>query len=45
MEMPPTGKPIAITCKVLARIKDGKVVERAGNQDELTMLKQLGVMP
>lgn len=45
MGIPPTGKAIAITGMVMARIKDGKVVERAGNQDEVAMLTQLGVMP
>jgi steroid delta-isomerase-like uncharacterized protein len=43
--MPPTGKAIEFTGMVMARFKGGKVVERAGNQDEVTMLKQLGAIP
>lgn len=41
----PTGKPFAITGMVFARIVADKVVERAGNQDELALLQQLGDVP
>ena len=43
--LPPTGKAFAITGMVFARVRDGRVVERAGNQDELGLLQQLGAFP
>ena len=43
--LPPTGRAFAITGMVLARIAAGRVVERAGNQDELGLLQQLGAFP
>jgi steroid delta-isomerase-like uncharacterized protein len=45
MGLPPTGKSFAIGGMVFARIAGGKVVERAGNQDELGLLQQLGALP
>jgi hypothetical protein len=44
IQMWPKGKK---SCRLqkISPFKDGKVVERAGHQDELAMLKQLGVMP
>jgi len=43
--IPPTGKQFAETGIYIFRIAGGKVVERWGNQDDLGMLQQLGVIP
>jgi predicted ester cyclase len=42
--IPATGKKFATTATDIYRFKDGKVVERWGNNDQITMLKQLGVL-
>jgi steroid delta-isomerase-like uncharacterized protein len=41
----PTGKQINVTEMLIARIKDGKVVEMWDEYDDLGMLQQLGVIP
>ena len=44
-KFPPTGKKIKIRGMQISRFKDGKMVERWGSSDELTLLKQIGVIP
>ena len=39
---PPTGKDYAITATDIYRFEDGKVVERWGNADLITLYRQLG---
>jgi steroid delta-isomerase-like uncharacterized protein len=43
--IPPTGKQFTETGIYIFRIAGGKIVERWGNQDDLGMLQQLGVIP
>jgi steroid delta-isomerase-like uncharacterized protein len=43
--IPPTGKQVTVTGISLSRIANGKIVEQWGNQDDLGMLQQLGVVP
>lgn len=40
---PPTGKTAVVSATDTYRFKDGKVVERWGNNDGISMLQQLGV--
>ena len=44
MGFAPTGKKIKIRGMQISRFKDGKMVERWGNSDELGMLQQLGIL-
>ncbi len=41
----PTGKQVTVTGIFIARITGGKIVDKWGNQDDLGMLQQLGVVP
>jgi steroid delta-isomerase-like uncharacterized protein len=41
----PTGKQVEISALSVERIKDGKIVERWFNQDDLGLMRQLGVFP
>jgi len=43
--MPPSGKHLTFTGMTIARMEDGKVVERWTNVDELGILQQLGIVP
>ncbi len=43
--IPPTGKQFTETGIYIFRIAGGKVVERWGNQDDLGMFQQLGLIP
>jgi steroid delta-isomerase-like uncharacterized protein len=43
--IPPTGKQFTETGIYIFRIAGGKVVERWGNQDDLGMMQQLGLVP
>lgn len=43
--IPPTGKRIEITGIDVVRFENGKMVEHWGNQDDLGMMQQLGVIP
>jgi steroid delta-isomerase-like uncharacterized protein len=43
--IPATGKQVVVTGISLSRIAGGKIVEQWGNQDDLGMLQQLGVVP
>ena len=43
--VPPTGRPVAIQSYQIARIANGKFVEVWGVDDQLGMLRQLGVIP
>ena len=42
--IPPTGKAFTITAIDILRVVDGKVVEHWGNEDDLSMMQQLGVI-
>lgn len=44
-KIPPTGKKVKIRGLQISKFKDGKMVERWGSSDELTLLKQIGVIP
>jgi predicted ester cyclase/ketosteroid isomerase-like protein len=43
--MPPTGSAISLTAVDILRIRDGRMVERWGVADEVSLLRQLGVIP
>ena len=43
--IPATGRPVHITSYLIARIADGKIVEMWGLDDQLGLLRQLGVIP
>ena len=43
--IPPTGKQISMKGIDAFRVKDGKIVERWGNFDDLGMMQQLGAVP
>ena len=43
--IPPTGKFISFTGIYIARIANGKIVEHWGEEDGVSLLTQLGVMP
>ena len=45
MGMAPTGKQFTIQAIDVMRFAGGKVVEHWGNQDDLGMMQQLGVIP
>jgi predicted ester cyclase len=45
MDIPPTGRYIAVTGIDIFRLENGKVMECWHNLDELGMLAQLGVVP
>jgi predicted ester cyclase len=41
----PTGNRVTITGIDILRIAEGKIVERRGNFDNLSMMQQLGAIP
>ena len=43
--IPPTGKQVTITGRLIGRVAHGKIIEEWGNQDWLGLLQQLGVVP
>ena len=43
--IPATGKALEVTATVVDRIADGRIVERWANQDDLGLLRQLGLVP
>jgi steroid delta-isomerase-like uncharacterized protein len=45
MGMPPTSKSFTVSAIDIIRFADGKAVEHWGNQDDLGMMQQLGVIP
>jgi steroid delta-isomerase-like uncharacterized protein len=45
MGMPPSSKKLSFTGITIVRMRDGKIVERWANLDELGLLQQLGVVP
>ena len=45
LPIPPTGKRVTFGGTTLARMSDGKIVERWANVDELGLLQQLGIAP
>jgi steroid delta-isomerase-like uncharacterized protein len=44
-KIPPTGKKVKIRGMQISKFKDGKMVERWGSSDELSLLKQIGIFP
>lgn len=44
-QIPATGKSIAVACHAILHISHGKVARIQGVMDELSMLRQLGVIP
>lgn len=45
MGIPPTGRTVAYDYVHFLRLRDGKVVEQWSVRDDLTLMRQLGVMP
>jgi predicted ester cyclase len=45
MGIPPTGTRVTVSLIDINRIAGGKLVERWANQDDLGLLRQLGVLP
>ena len=45
MGMPPSGKQLHFSGITTVRMRDGKIVERWANVDELGLLQQLGIAP
>jgi predicted ester cyclase len=43
--IPPTGKQLTLTGLDINRFEGGKIAERWGNQNDLGMMQQLGVIP
>ena len=43
--IPPTGKSVTVTGVHVMRIADGKIAEHWGNNDDLGLMRQLGVIP
>ena len=43
--IPPTGRRISMSGMALFRVVDGKIVSRTGLEDQLGLLRQLGVAP
>ena len=43
--IPPTGKSVTLATVNIVRLVDGQIVENWGEQDNLGLLQQLGVMP
>jgi steroid delta-isomerase-like uncharacterized protein len=43
--IPPTGKQVSISGIHILRIANGKIAEHWGNNDDLGLLQQLGVVP
>ncbi len=45
MGLPPTGREVAYDYVHILRIRDGKAVEHWSVRDDMTLMRQLGVMP
>ncbi len=45
MGIPPTGREVAYDYVHVVRFEDGKVVEHWGVRDDMTLMRQLGVLP
>jgi steroid delta-isomerase-like uncharacterized protein len=43
--IPPTGKAVEVGGIHILRVADGKIVEHWGNNDDLGLMRQLGVVP
>ena len=43
--IPPTGRPVRVTGVHVMRIADDKIAEHWGNNDDLGLMRQLGVIP
>jgi steroid delta-isomerase-like uncharacterized protein len=43
--IPATGKRVEFTGVYIARIRDGRIVEHWGEEDGVSLLRQLGVLP
>jgi predicted ester cyclase len=45
MGIPPTGREVAYDYVHIVRFEDGKIVEHWGVRDDMTLMRQLGVLP
>ncbi|GAA3114386.1 steroid delta-isomerase-like uncharacterized protein [Kribbella aluminosa] len=45
MGVPATGKTVTLPGINIFRVRDGRIVERWGQMDQLSLLRQLGVVP
>ncbi len=45
MGVPPTGKRVSMTGIAIYRTREGKIVEKWGEQDWLGIMQQLGILP
>jgi steroid delta-isomerase-like uncharacterized protein len=43
--IPPTGRSVTLAGIHIVRVADGRVIEHWGNNDDLGMMRQLGVIP
>ena len=43
--IPPTGRSVTLTGVHIMRVADGRVIEHWGSNDDLGMMRQLGVIP
>ena len=43
--IPPTGRSVTLTGVHIMRVADGKIVEHWGSNDDLNLMRQLGVIP
>jgi predicted ester cyclase len=43
--IPPTGRSVTLTGVHIMRVADGRVIEHWGSNDDLGMMRQLGVVP
>jgi predicted ester cyclase len=45
MGIPPTGREVAYQYVHFVRFRDGKAIEHWGVRDDMTLMRQLGVVP
>ena len=45
MGIPPTGRQVAYDYVHIVRFENGRVVEHWGVRDDMTLMRQLGVLP
>ncbi len=43
--IPPSGRPVDVTGSVFSRFENGRWVEDTSNADQLSMLRQMGLIP
>lgn len=42
--IPPTGRPVEVSGTHIVRIRDGRIAEHWGNNDDLGLMRQLGAI-